>query len=124
MLDADSLRDAHTRLVPGMEPGTLKSRRAGDSQASFTSYALELIRLKRLTKAEVAVLVRGDEVHLAHRYRVCQVWQEHLDGASAPAPKAKDVFVDSAGAEWVVDRVLEHKLLGNVHNCLVFKSAG
>lgn len=121
MFDSDSFRDAHDRLVPGKKAGTLKSRRAGEQQATFISYSLTAIKLKRLTEEQ---LVYVEDAALAHLYRICQIWQEHLDAVGAPDPKATDVLVDASGTEWVVKKILEHKLLDNVHNCLVLKARG
>lgn len=115
MLDRDSTAHLYPRLVPGLESGTLRSRQAGSSQASFTDYALEGIKLKRLTEDQMKLV----DASVAHLYRVLQTWKAFLDAASAPDPKANDIVTDSSGTQWVVEKVLEHKLLGNVWNLLV-----
>lgn len=117
MLDADRLRDAFERVVPNPEAATMKSRKSGALQATFTDHAISNVRLKRLTKEQAQVV--GGEV--AHKYRVLQVWQRHLDEVSAPDPKVADEWV-CEGSTYVVDRVLEHKLMGEVWNLLVLKA--
>jgi hypothetical protein len=119
MIDRLWASGVHSRCVPGMESGTFRSRASGDPADTYTDYPLAKLKLKKLKKEDIQTLIGypSNLAYLALRSRVCQVWQEHLTAAGAPDPKVDDLFV-VGGITWVVKSV-DHKMLNEVHNCLV-----
>lgn len=120
MLSRDNVRDLWERLVPedARETVTLRSRQAGGFQSEFSDYTVEQVRLKRLGKQDLDLV----DARLAHRYRVGLLWQELLDAAGAPDPKPRDQIVSAAGVTYSVDRILEHKLMGQAWNLLLLQN--
>lgn len=123
MLDAEQLADAYGRVTPDVKTATMKSRKAGAQQATFTDYAIASVRLKKLSKSQFEVVAAADGAAFALRARVLQTWEQHLTEAGAPEPKALDQWTVE-GVTWTVKEVLERKMMGEVTNLLVFKNAG
>lgn len=127
MLDAGLTADVWSRVAPEPEAVTLKSRKAGGSQASFHAYELPRAKRKRLTKTQVQAF----GAYLASAWRVWQFWADSIAEAvpvgdapsPCPDPKVGDQVQGGDGVTWVVVDA-ENKLFGNVWNLVCEKAKG
>ena len=118
MISSDFVRNAWTRIVPEMQPGTLRHRVSSTTVDTYVDYALEFVKFKKLTKEDEQTLIGypSNLAYLSKYHGTIQVWKEHLDDAGAPDPAVDDLFVIDS-TTYLVLEVSDKKLFGNVFNC-------
>jgi hypothetical protein len=111
--------------LPGLETLTLSSRQP--DQTDFVKYAIPGCRRRKI---DILYQIRmGYE--LGEEVVKMLVWQAGLDQATAtppatlppPALKVSDTLTDSSAVVWVI-RGIEHKMLGNLYECVCQEAPG
>lgn len=135
MFTNDDTADFYTICMDpdNFKPITLRSRNAGNAQATFTEYTLPRARFKQVTKS----IETGSLGRTAKQINTFQIWNDSIQEATAivpgspscPPPKATDILVTLMGTSWTIDRVAntlcqESDAPGNVYNCEVTQTTG